>query len=125
MDKIQSATGAKIAITQADGSVSESTYNILSDGDMGSDDAVIPTANLIASAIASAINGLNVSNKVDKVVGTIDNLVGFAAEGALKDSGKKSGRATLAESPDANTLATEAAVKSAVDNATIKWGTIQ
>lgn len=125
MDKIQSATGAKIAITQADGTVSESTYSILSDGEMGSDDAVVPTANLIASAIASAINGLNVNNKVDKVVGTVDNLVGFAAEGALKDSGKKSGGATLAQSPDANTLATEAAVKSAVDNATIKWGTIQ
>lgn len=125
MDKIQSATGAKIAITQADGSVSESTYSILSDGSMGSDATVIPTANLIASAIASAINGLNVNNKVDKVVGTVDNLIGFAAEGAIKDSGKKSGGATLAESPDANTLATEAAVKSAVDNATIKWGTIQ
>lgn len=125
MDKIQSATGAKIAITKADGTVSESTYSILSDGEMGSDDAVVPTANLIASAIASAINGLNVSNKVDKVVGTVDNLVGFAAEGALKDSGKKSGGATLAQDPDANTLATEAAVKSAVDNATIKWGTIQ
>ena len=125
MDKIQSATGAKIAITKADGTVSESTYSILSDGEMGSDDAVVPTANLIASAIASAINGLNVSNKVDKVVGTVDNLVGFAAEGALKDSGKKSGGATLAQSPDANTLATEAAVKSAVDSATIKWGTIQ
>ena len=125
MDKIQSATGAKIAITKADGTVSESTYSILSDGEMGSDDAVVPTANLIASAIASAINGLNVNNKVDKVVGTVDNLVGFAAEGALKDSGKKSGGATLAKSPDANTLATEAAVKSAVENATIKWGTIQ
>ena len=125
MDKIQSATGTKIAITNADGSVSESTYSILSDGSMGSDATVIPTANLIAAAIASAINGLNVNNKVDKVVGTVNNLVGFAAEGALKDSGKKSGGATLAESPDANTLATEAAVKSAVDNATIKWGTIQ
>ena len=125
MDKIQSATGAKIAITQADGSVSESTYSILSEGDMGSEAAVIPTANLIASAIASAINGLNVNNKVDKVTGTVDNLVGFAAEGAIKDSGKKSGGAILADSPDENTLATEAAVKSAVDSVTIKWGTIQ
>ena len=125
IDKIASATGTKIAMTTAEGGVSESTYTITADGEMGSDSTVIPTANLIAAAISTAINNANVSNKVDKVVGTVDNFVGFASEGAIKDSGKKSGGATLAESPDANTLATEAAVKAAVDDAHITWSTIQ
>lgn len=125
MDKIASATGTKIAMTTADGGVSESTYTITADGEMGSESTVVPTANLIAAAISTAINNANISNKVDKVVGTVDNFVGFASEGAIKDSGKKSGGATLAQSPDANTLATEAAVKNAVDNSHLTWGTIQ
>lgn len=125
MDKIASATGTKIAMTTADGSVSESTYTITADGEMGSESTVVPTANLIAAAISTAINNANISNKVDKVVGTVDNFVGFASEGAIKDSGKKSGGATLAQSPDANTLATEAAVKDAVDNSHLTWGTIE
>lgn len=125
MDKIAAATGTKIAMTTADGGVSESTYTIKADGEIGSESTVVPTANLIAAAISTAINNANISNKVDKVVGMVDNFVGFAAEGAIKDSGKKSGGATLAESPDANTLATEAAVKAAVDNAHITWGTIE
>lgn len=125
MDKIASASGTKIAMTTADGGVSESTYTITADGEMGSDATVVPTANLIAAAIATAINNANISNKVDKVVGTVDNFVGFATEGAIKDSGKKSGGATLAESPDANTLATEAAVKAALKDAHITWGTIE
>lgn len=125
MDKIASASGTKIAMTTADGGVSESTYTITADGEMGSHATVVPTANLIAAAIATAINNANISNKVDKVVGTVDNFVGFSAEGAIKDSGKKSGGATLAESPDANTLATEAAVKAALKDAHITWGTIE
>lgn len=125
MDKIASATGTKIAMTTADGGVSESTYTITADGEMGSESTVVPTANLIAAAISTAINNANISNKVDKVVGAVDNFVGFAVEGAIKDSGKKSGGATLAESPDANTLATEAAVKAALKDAHITWGTIE
>ena len=88
MDKIAAATGTKIAMTTADGGVSESTYTITADGEMGSESTVVPTANLIAAAIATAINNANISNKVDKVVGTVDNFVGFAAQGAIKDSGR-------------------------------------
>lgn len=58
-------------------------------------------------------------NKVDKVVGTIDNLVAFAADGAIKDSGKAVGGSTLKSVPDANTIATEAAVADAMS-----WETI-
>ena len=124
MNKIQSATGAKIAITQADGSVSESSYHILADGEMGAESAVIPTAKLITSAILSHINKLNIDNKIDKVVGTVDNLVAFAADGAVRDSGNKSGGAVLANDPDEHTFATEAAVSAAIESAKIKWATI-
>ena len=124
MDKISSATGTRLVLSTADGNVSESSYSVVASGDMGSSNTTIPTANLIAAAIAATVN-TSVANKVDKVVGVVDNFVGFAEEGAIKDTGKKSGGATLAEVPDANTLATEAAVKDAVDNVAIYWGSIE
>lgn len=124
MDKIVSATGTKIAMTTADGGISESSYTVLTEGDMGSSNTVIPTANLIAAAISAAVNS-SVANKVDKVVGVENNIVGFAPEGAIKDTGKKVGGATLAEDPDENTVATEAAVNAAVEEATLTWGTLE
>lgn len=124
MDKIASAVGNRVAITSEGGDVAESTYTINSDGTMGNENTVIPTANLIATAIATAIND-NTQNYIEKVVGTVDNFVGFAEAGAIKDSGKKSGGATLAEEPDETTLATEAAVASAVGASKLTWGAIE
>lgn len=124
MDKIASAAGNKIALTESNGTVSESAYSIISDGDLGTDEHSIPTANLIATAIATAVNGAT-SNYIEKVMGTENNLVAFAQNGAIKDSSKKSGGATLADTPDANTLATEAAVKAAVDKSIMTWGAIE
>lgn len=124
MDTIADATGTKIVLSTAEGGVSESTYTISSSGDMGSTNTVVPTANLIAAAISTAVNA-STSNKVDKVVGTIDNFVSFAADGAIKDSTVKAGGASLAGSPNATTLATEAAVKEAIDNFKLVWNEIQ
>lgn len=62
----------------------------------------------------------DVSNKVDKVMGTEDDVVLFGSRGALADSGKVIGGATLAETPNANTLATEAAVADA-----FSWGSLE
>lgn len=45
-----------------------------------------------------------------KVDGVEDDIMSFGADGAIKDSGKKVGGATLAVTPDDNTVATEAAV---------------
>ena len=118
MDKIESATGTKVALTTAEGGVTESGYTITASGEMGSSDTVVPTANLIASAIATAVNSA-VSDKVDKVVGAENNIITFAAEGAIQDSGKAIGGATLNTTPDANTVATEAAVADA-----ISWNTL-
>ncbi len=59
---------------------------------------------------------VDLTGKLDKVTGAVaGNLPTLTAEGAIQDSGKKIGGATLAETPDANTVATEAAVKAAID----------
>ena len=123
IDKIGSATGGKIVVSDTAGNVAESAY-IVSDKDtMGKDASTLPTEALVAAAITAAVNAAT-ADKVDKVVGVENNLVIFGADGALKDSGKKFGGATLADVPDNNTLATEAAVKAAVEASQLVWGAV-
>lgn len=58
------------------------------------------------------------ANASAKVEGAVENNVAsFNADGTLKDSGKTIGGATIAATPDSNTLATEAAVKTAAEEA--------
>ncbi len=60
---------------------------------------------------------VNLDGKLDKVTGAVaNNIPAFTASGALQDSGKAIGGATLAATPDSNTLATEAAVDYAIGN---------
>lgn len=64
-------------------------------------------------------------NKVDKMTGDTANHVVFAdGNGGIKDSGKTVGGATLASTPNANTLATEAATKAYADSVQTVWETI-
>lgn len=59
---------------------------------------------------------VDLSGKADKVEGAVNgNFAGLDADGNLTDSGKKAGGATLSATPDADTLASEAAVKAAMD----------
>ncbi len=59
---------------------------------------------------------VDLTNKLDKITGAVaGNLPALDAGGGLTDSGKKIGGAALAETPDADTLATEAAVRAAID----------
>lgn len=71
------------------------------------------------SALNSAVAEINTAlgNKVDKVVGTVDDIVVFGANGAIVDSGIKVGGDTIADTPDDKTVATEAAVVAAADDA--------
>lgn len=46
-----------------------------------------------------------VANKVEKVVGTVDNFVAFGAEGAIKDSGKKASDFEVAGTADSKVQA--------------------
>jgi len=60
---------------------------------------------------------VDLSGKLDKVTGAVaGNLPVLDADGALADSGRKMGGAVLAEAPDADTLATEKAVATAIEN---------
>lgn len=51
----------------------------------------------------------------------VNNVVIFTANGHANDSGKTLGGSTLASSPTENVLATEAAVKTYVDDSKLKW----
>ena len=56
------------------------------------------------------------ANKLDKVAtGHVDEIITANADGTIKTSGKSIGGDTLVPTPDANTIATEAAVKSYAD----------
>lgn len=60
---------------------------------------------------------VDLTGKLDKVTGAVaGDIPTLTAEGGIEDSGKKIGGATLTAAPDASTLATEAAVKDAIDN---------
>lgn len=84
------------------------------------------TAGLLATeqAVQAAITALQstlqgaIDGKIAKVASaTANNVPTLTADGSLQDSGKAIGGATLAGTPNANTLATEAAVKAAIDTA--------
>lgn len=114
--KLQGISGGKVAITSADGSIQESEFTIQNSGDLSSMTATdIPVATIIMAAINAAV-----AEKMDKLTGIQNNLLIFGADNTVIDSGKHIGGATLADSPDENTLATEAAVKSAID-AALSW----
>ncbi len=67
---------------------------------------------------------VDLSGKLDKVTGAVaGNLPTLTDEGGIVDSGKKVGGATLNAAPDANTLATEAAVRAAIDGQSTATGT--
>lgn len=84
IDVISSATGNKVALTTASGGVSESTFDVVSSGEMGELNTTIPTANLIAAAIASAVNTINssLSGKLDKLTGSASDAGKIAVVGA-------------------------------------------
>lgn len=68
---------------------------------------------------------LGLTNKLDKVAQShADEIVIANADGTVKVSGKKVGGATLADSPNANTLATEAAVDAAITANKLVWETL-
>lgn len=82
-------------------------------------DAKLATIAVIKATIQDALATINLSTKIDKVSGaTANNLPVLTAEGGLSDSGKKIGGATLAGTTDENTLATEAAVETAIEAGT-------
>ena len=86
-------------------------------------DMTVSGYNISASVKLSATAGNLLTAEADGLyvaptkvaAGTANGLVIAAADGALSNSGKTIGGATLAGTPNENTLATEAAVKAAAD----------
>lgn len=113
LDKLADAIGGKIVISKADGTVQESTIAINTTEDLGTSTVTIPTENIITNAITTAINTA-IKGKIDAVIGKENNVVIFGKDGAIKDSNVAIGGATLSDTPNENTLATEAAVLDAI-----------
>ena len=110
IDKVSGATANNLPVLTAEGGLSDSGKAI-----GGATLAGSPNANTLATEVAvqTAIT-TGTTNKVDKVVGTVGNAMEFGEDGAIVDSGMTFGGATLNESPNATTLATEAAVEDAI-----------
>lgn len=132
-----SVVDGHIAVADGTGKLKDGGVTVLTSGAMGTSDSQVPVASLISAAITAAVESAqgtleaSISSLSDRVTdletfeaalagkyltsSVADNFVGFLdAKGNIKDSGKKAGGATLAGTPDSNTLATEAAVAAAI-----------
>lgn len=127
--KLSNAVGTRVALTAANGTITESTMTVGGNA-LGTTAALrenkLATETAVQAAIDAAVLGdiqgnidsaveTATSGKMDKVASpTAGNLVGMDANGNSTNSGKTVGGATLAAYPNETTLATEAAVKTAV-----------
>lgn len=74
---------------------------------------------------AKTVAQVDISGKMDKMSGDkANNITVSNGSGGVKDSGKAIGGATLASIPNANTVATEAAVKTYADSIQTVWEAI-
>ena len=140
-DKLTAAAAAHILVGSANGNLADGGVSLKTSGDMGAAATDVPTANVIAAAISTAVQAAQgtlesaVSALEEEVgelsasigeletavaaaitsmgAGNADEIVLSTATGGIKRSAKKIGGATLSTSPDANTVATEAAVSAA------------
>ena len=126
-----------IVFSGGKGTLKDSQLTVLTSGQMGNSASTVPVSSVIATAISSAVSAAQgtLQDAIDALETKVtnlesfqaslsgkyltssvaDNFVGFLdANGNIKDSGKKAGGATLAGTPNSNTLATEAAVAAAI-----------
>lgn len=110
IDKVSGATVNNLPVLTAEGGLSDSGKKIGGATLAGTtDENTLATEAAVEAAIEAGT-----ANKVDKVTGTVGNAMEFGADGAIVDSGMTFGGATLGASPNATTLATEAAVEDAI-----------
>ena len=114
MDKLSGALGQKLIISNTDGTITESGYGIQTEGNLTDSTSDLSVNKVIYDALAK---------KLDAVAGTENNIVVFGSGKSIKDSAKSVGGDKLKATVDANTVATEAAVKAAIDEA-LEWSTI-
>lgn len=137
-DKLTAEAAGHILVADAAGNLADGGLTLRKEGAMGDSATEVPVASLIAAAITAAVNASQqvilqrveqLEGRVDalteRVDNIVDNIVGegnadevvVSTEAGIVRSGKKIGGAALAANPDANTLATEKGVKTAVDSA--------
>lgn len=122
------ATQGNVVLFGAGGEVADGGYSInttadYQDSNSASDKILITektlagvVSKLVAGDMGDALNG-----KLDNVTaGKAGEIITATATGGVEVSGKKFGGATLAASTDANTVATEAAVNAAIEDA-MSW----
>ena len=139
-DKLAEAVEGNVFVQTADGNLADSGVSIKKSGEMGESATEVPVASLIAAAIAAAVKTAqdSIQEKLDaitnedgtgrldlledKVDGIKESIIGEGEAGkvvvstasGIERSAAAIGGATLSESADANTLATEAAVLDAM-----------
>ena len=128
MAKQTSATENNVVLFGAGGEVKDGGYHInttpnYEDSNSASDKVLVTEKTLsgVVSKIVAGDMGDALKGKLDNVeAGKADEIVTATATGGVKVSGKKVGGATLTTTADANTVATEAAVKAAIEDA-VSW----
>ena len=128
MAKQTSATENNVVLFGAGGEVKDDGYHInttsnYEDSNSASDKVLVTEKTLsgVVSKVVAGDMGDALKGKLDNVeAGKADEIVTATATGGVKVSGKKVGGATLTTTADANTVATEAAVKAAIEDA-ISW----
>lgn len=139
-----SVADGNLVLSNGNGRLKDGRVTILASGEMGSSTTTIPVSSVIATAISTAVSAAQdtLQDAIDALETRVtnletfqsslagkyltssvaDNFVGFLdTAGNIKDSGKKAGGATLANSPNADTLATEAAVFAALSWQTLSY----
>lgn len=125
MSTYGTGTASEIVVSDATGkTITRTGKTVLSDTgstELGTSETQIPVASIIARAIASAVSTAQttlqtaINKKADKLAtGTANEVLLSTADGNYSRSGKTIGSSTLAATPNANTLATEAAVLDAI-----------
>lgn len=141
-NKLTGSTENDILVADADGDIKDSGFSVKSTGTLASTDTTaVPVASLVVSAINTAIGTVNdtiatITNddhtgRLDVLEDTVDSIdetilgegnadeVIISTDAGIVRSGKSIGGATLAATPNEDTLATEAAVADA-----ISWKTL-
>ena len=128
MAKQTSATENNVVLFGTGGEVKDGGYHINTTSNYedsnSASDKVLVTEKTLSGVVSKVVAGDMsdaLKGKHDNVeAGKADEIVTATATGGVKVSGKRVGGATLATAADANTVATEAAVKAAIEDA-VSW----
>ena len=116
MELVASATENHLASFDDAGQVKDAGVSV-GGSTLAGTAGLLATEQAVQAAIQAARQTLQtaIDGKIAKVSGaTANNVPTLTADGSIQDSGKVIGGATLAGTPNANTLATEAAVSAAI-----------